>query len=199
MRLVILGLPGAGKGTQAGKIAEKYGLNAISTGEILRDAAQEKDRFGKEVQEYMSQGELVPDEWMNRLVKEYLEENEVEDDFILDGYPRTLQQARALEAYLQRKNQTLDAVLFLDVDEDVLRQRLLQRSKSQSLEEHAKSNGEEKKRQDDQPEVIKNRLQINKELTESLLEFYQQRNLLYVINGEGNPDTVFKTIKKAIK
>lgn len=189
MRLVILGLPGAGKGTQAENIAEKYGLNAISTGAILRDAAKEEGRFRKEVQEYMSQGELVPDEWMNRLVKDYLEENELEDDFILDGYPRTLQQAKALEAYLQRKNQTLDAVLFLDVDEDVLRQRLLQRSKSHSLE---------KKRQDDQPEVIENRLRINKELTESLLEFYQQRNLLYVINGEGDPDTVFKTIEKVI-
>lgn len=189
MRLVILGLPGAGKGTQAENIAEKYGLNAISTGAILRDAVKEEGRFRKEVQEYMSQGELVPDEWMNRLVKDYLEENELEDDFILDGYPRTLQQAKALEAYLQRKNQTLDAVLFLDVDEDVLRQRLLQRSKSHSLE---------KKRQDDQPEVIENRLRINKELTESLLEFYQQRNLLYVINGEGDPDTVFKTIEKVI-
>lgn len=189
MRLVILGLPGAGKGTQAENIAEKYGLNAISTGAILRDAAKEEGRFRKEVQEYMSQGELVPDEWMNRLVKDYLEENELEDDFILDGYPRTLQQAKALEAYLQRKNQTLDAVLFLDVDEYVLRQRLLQRSKSHSLE---------KKRQDDQPEVIENRLRINKELTESLLEFYQQRNLLYVINGEGDPDTVFKTIEKVI-
>ena len=91
MRLIILGLPGAGKGTQAKRIAEKYHLPAISTGEMLRETAKEKDIFGYKVQEYMNKGELVPDEWINSLVKSRLQEKDVENGFVLDGYPRTLQ------------------------------------------------------------------------------------------------------------
>lgn len=201
MRLVLLGLPGAGKGTQAKRIAEKYHLTAISTGEMLREATKEKDTFGLRVQEYMNKGELVPDEWINSLVKSRLQAKDVENGFVLDGYPRTLQQAKVLEAYLQSQNQNLDAVFFLDVSQDTLRHRLAQRGNLRSKEKQGNSQIEakrEKIRLDDKPEVIENRLHINKELMESLIHFYKERNLLYVINGEGDFDNVFDNINEGL-
>lgn len=201
MRLVLLGLPGAGKGTQAKRIAEEYHLTAISTGEMLREATKEKDTFGLRVQEYMNKGELVPDEWINSLVKSRLQEKDVENGFVLDGYPRTLQQAKVLEAYLQSQNQNLDAVFFLDVSQDTLRHRLAQRGNLRSKEKQGNSQIEakrEKIRLDDKPEVIENRLHINKELMESLIHFYKERNLLYVINGEGDFDNVFDNINEGL-
>ena len=201
MRVVLLGLPGAGKGTQAKRIAEKYHLTAISTGEMLREATKEKDTFGLRVQEYMNKGELVPDEWINSLVKSRLQEKDVENGFVLDGYPRTLQQAKVLEAYLQSQNQNLDAVFFLDVSQDTLRHRLVQRGNLRSKEKQGNSQIEakrEKIRLDDKPEVIENRLHINKELMESLIHFYKERNLLYVINGEGDFDNVFDNINEGL-
>lgn len=201
MRLVLLGLPGAGKGTQAKRIAEKYHLTAISTGEMLREATKEKNTFGLRVQEYMNKGELVPDEWINSLVKSRLQEKDVENGFVLDGYPRTLQQAKVFEAYLQSQNQNLDAVFFLDVSQDTLRHRLAQRGNLRSKEKQGNSQIEakrEKIRLDDKPEVIENRLHINKELMESLIHFYKERNLLYVINGEGDFDNVFDNINEGL-
>lgn len=201
MRLVLLGLPGAGKGTQAKRIAEKYHLTAISTGEMLREATKEKDTFGLRVQEYMNKGELVPDEWINSLVKSRLQEKDVENGFVLDGYPRTLQQAKVFEAYLQSQNQNLDAVFFLDVSQDTLRHRLAQRGNLRSKEKQGNSQIEakrEKIRLDDKLEVIENRLHINKELMESLIHFYKERNLLYVINGEGDFDNVFDNINEGL-
>jgi len=201
MRLVLLGLPGAGKGTQAKRIAEKYHLTAISTGEMLREATKVKDTFGLRVQEYMNKGELVPDEWINSLVKSRLQEKDVENGFVLDGYPRTLQQAKVLEAYLQSQNQNLDAVFFLDVSQDTLRHRLAQRGNLRSKEKQGNSQIEakrEKIRLDDKPEVIENRLHINKELMESLIHFYKEQNLLYVINGEGDFDNVFDNINEGL-
>ena len=201
MRLVLLGLPGAGKGTQAKRIAEEYHLTAISTGEMLREATKEKDTFGLRVQEYMNKGEPVPDEWINSLVKSRLQAKYVENGFILDGYQRTLQQAKMLEAYLQSQNQNLDAVFFLDVSQDTLRHRLAQRGNLRSKEKQGKSQIEsqrEKIRLDDKPEVIENRLHINKELMESLIHFYKERNLLYVINGEGDFDNVFDNINEGL-
>lgn len=201
MRLVLLGLPGAGKGTQAKRIAEEYHLTAISTGETLREATKEKDTFGLRVQEYMNKGELVPDEWINSLVKSRLQAKNVENGFVLDGYPRTLQQAKMLEAYLQSQNQNLDAVFFLDVSQDTLRHRLAQRGNLRSKEKQGNSQIESKRekiRLDDKPEVIENRLHINKELMESLINFYKERNLLYVINGEGDFDNVFDNINEGL-
>lgn len=201
MRLVLLGLPGAGKGTQAKRIAEEYHLTAISTGEMLREATKEKDTFGLRVQEYMNKGELVPDEWINSLVKSRLQAKDVENGFVLDGYPRTLQQAKMLEAYLQNQNQNLDAVFFLDVSQDTLRHRLVQRGNLRSKEKQGNSQIESKRekiRLDDKPEVIENRLHINKELMESLIHFYKERNLLYVINGEGDFDNVFDNINESL-
>lgn len=201
MRLVLLGLPGAGKGTQAKRIAEEYHLTAISTGEMLREATKEKDTFGLRVQEYMNKGELVPDEWINSLVKSRLQAKDVENGFVLDGYPRTLQQAKMLEAYLQSQNQNLDAIFFLDVSQNTLRHRLVQRGNLRSKEKQGNSQIESKRekiRLDDKPEVIENRLHINKELMESLIHFYKERNLLYVINGEGDFDNVFDNINEGL-
>ncbi|HAP2910214.1 TPA: adenylate kinase [Enterococcus faecalis] len=201
MRLVLLGLPGAGKGTQAKRIAEEYHLTAISTGEMLREATKEKDTFGLRVQEYMNKGELVPDEWINSLVKSRLQAKDVENGFVLDGYPRTLQQAKMLEAYLQSQNQNLDAVFFLDVSQDTLRHRLAQRGNLRSKEKQGNSQIESKRekiRLDDKLEVIENRRHINKELMESLIHFYKERNLLYVINGEGDFDNVFDNINEGL-
>ena len=201
MRLVLLGLPGAGKGTQAKRIAEEYHLTAISTGEMLREATKEKDTFGLRVQEYMNKGELVPDEWINSLAKSRLQAKDVENGFVLDGYPRTLQQAKMLEAYLQSQNQNLDAVFFLDVSQDTLRHRLAQRGNLRSKEKQGNSQIESKRekiRLDDKLEVIENRIHINKELMESLIHFYKERNLLYVINGEGDFDNVFDNINEGL-
>ena len=201
MRLVLLGLPGAGKGTQAKRIAEEYHLTAISTGEMLREATKEKDTFGLRVQEYMNKGELVPDEWINSLAKSRLQAKDVENGFVLDGYPRTLQQAKMLEADLQSQNQNLDAVFFLDVSQDTLRHRLAQRGNLRSKEKQGNSQIESKRekiRLDDKLEVIENRLHINKELMESLIHFYKERNLLYVINGEGDFDNVFDNINEGL-
>ena len=201
MRLVLLGLPGAGKGTQAKRIAEEYHLTAISTGEMLREATKEKDTFGLRVQEYMNKGELVPDEWINSLAKSRLQAKDVENGFVLEGYPRTLQQAKMLEAYLQSQNQNLDAVFFLDVSQDTLRHRLAQRGNLRSKEKQGNSQIESKRekiRLDDKLEVIENRLHINKELMESLIHFYKERNLLYVINGEGDFDNVFDNINEGL-
>lgn len=201
MRLVLLGLPGAGKGTQAKRIAEEYHLTAISTGEMLREATKEKDTFGLRVQEYMNKGELVPDEWINSLVRSRLQAKYVENGFVLDGYPRTLQQAKMLEAYLQSQNQNLDAVFFLDVSQDTLRHRLAQRGNLRSKEKQGNSQIESKRKKirlDDKPKVIENRLHINKELMESLIHFYKERNLLYVINGEGDFDNVFDNINEGL-
>ena len=201
MRLVLLGLPGAGKGTQAKRIAEEYHLTAISTGEMLREATKEKDTFGLRVQEYMNKGELVPDEWINSLAKSRLQAKDVENGFVLDGYPRTLQQAKMLEAYLQSQNQNLDADFFLDVSQDMLRHRLAQRWNLRSKEKQGNSQIESKRekiRLDDKLEVIENRLHINKELMESLIHFYKERNLLYVINGEGDFDNVFDNINEGL-
>ncbi|OGX77422.1 adenylate kinase [Enterococcus faecalis] len=201
MRLVLLGLPGAGKGTQAKRIAEEYHLTAISTGEMLREATKEKDTFGLRVQEYMNKGELVPDEWINSLAKSRLQAKDVENGFVLDGYPRTLQQAKMLEAYLHSQNQNLDAVFFLDVSQDTLRHRLAQRGNLRSKEKQGNSQIESKRekiRLDDKLEVIENRLHINKELMESLIHFYKERNLLYVINGEGDFDNVFDNINEGL-
>ena len=201
MSLVLLGLPGAGKGTQAKRIAEEYHLTAISTGEMLREATKEKDTFGLRVQEYMNKGELVPDEWINSLAKSRLQAKDVENGFVLDGYPRTLQQAKMLEAYLQSQNQNLDAVFFLDVSQDTLRHRLAQRGNLRSKEKQGNSQIESKRekiRLDDKLEVIENRLHINKELMESLIHFYKERNLLYVINGEGDFDNVFDNINEGL-
>ncbi|EHG5966262.1 adenylate kinase [Enterococcus faecalis] len=201
MRLVLLGLPGAGKGTQAKRIAEEYHLTAISTGEMLREATKEKDTFGLRVQEYMNKGELVPDEWINSLAKSRLQAKDVENGFVLDGYPRTLQQAKMLEAYLQSQNQNLDAVFFLDVSQDTLRHRLAQRGNLRSKEKQGNSQIESKRekiRLDDKLEVIEDRLHINKELMESLIHFYKERNLLYVINGEGDFDNVFDNINEGL-
>ncbi|MDK0489591.1 adenylate kinase [Enterococcus faecalis] len=201
MRLVLLGLPGAGKGTQAKRIAEEYHLTAISTGEMLREATKEKDTFGLRVQEYMNKGELVPDEWINSLAKSRLQAKDVENGFVLDGYPRTLQQAKMLEAYLQSQNQNLDAVFFLDVSQDTLRHWLAQRGNLRSKEKQGNSQIESKRekiRLDDKLEVIENRLHINKELMESLIHFYKERNLLYVINGEGDFDNVFDNINEGL-
>lgn len=201
MRLVLLGLPGAGKGTQAKRIAEKYHLTAISTGEMLREAAKEKDTFGLRVQEYMNKGELVPDEWINSLVKSRLQEKDVENGFVLDGYPRTLQQAKMLEVYLQSQNRDLDAVFFLDVSQDTLRHRLAKRGTLRLKAKQGNAQNEAKRgeiRLDDKPEVIENRLRINEGLIESLIHFYKERNLLHVINGEGTLDNVFDNINESL-
>ena len=201
MRLVLLGLPGAGKGTQAKRIAEKYHLTAISTGEMLREAAKEKDTFGLRVQEYMNKGELVPDEWINSLVKSRLQAKDVENGFVLDGYPRTLQQAKMLEVYLQSQNRDLDAVFFLDVSQDTLRHRLAKRGALRLKAKQGNAQNEAKRgeiRLDDKPEVIENRLRINEGLIESLIHFYKERNLLHVINGEGTLDNVFDNINESL-
>ncbi|HFD0877429.1 TPA: adenylate kinase family protein [Enterococcus faecium] len=190
-----------GKAPKLKKIAEKYHLTAISTGEMLREATKEKDTFGLRVQEYMNKGELVPDEWINSLVKSRLQAKDVENGFVLDGYPRTLQQAKMLEAYLESQNQNLDAVFFLDVSQDTLRHRLAQRGNLRSKEKQGNSQIESKRekiRLDDKLEVIENRLHINKELMESLIHFYKERNLLYVINGEGDFDNVFDNINEGL-
>lgn len=193
VNLIILGMPGAGKGTQAKKIAMEYQVTPISTGEMFRSASEIGGDFGERVQEYMDKGALVPDDVTNRLVEMRLQEDDVRKGFILDGYPRTLAQAKALEGFLQSSKRSLDAVLFLEVSTETLRKRL--RARPATPLEKGKA---PHSRKDDQPEVIEERFRVNERLIHALLTFYQERNLVHIIDGEAEPDVVFERLKHVL-
>jgi len=182
IRVVFLGPPGAGKGTQAVRIAEKYNVPHISTGDILRAAVKEGTELGKIAKEYMDKGELVPDEIIIRIIKERLSQEDVKKNgFILDGFPRTLPQAEALDKMLEELGMPLDKVIYLNVDDEEIVKRLLARGRA-----------------DDTEEVIRNRLKVYREQTAPLIDYYASKGLLVEINGVGDIDEITRKIEESL-
>ena len=177
MRLILMGPPGAGKGTQAKVIAEKYGVPAVSTGDIFRANVSEGTPLGQEAQRYMDAGDYVPDEVTNGMVRDRLAETDAASGFLLDGYPRTLAQVDELDAMLADLDASLDAVVLLVVDEDELVSRLVQRAQSDG-------------RSDDTEEVVRHRQEVYHEQTEPLVEVYSRRGLVRTVDGIGSVEEV---------
>ena len=212
MNLILMGLPGAGKGTQAEKIVEKYAIPHISTGDMFRSAIKEGTALGNEAKTYMDKGELVPDEVTIGIVKERLSKPDCEKGFLLDGFPRTVAQAEALERLLNELNTKLDYVLHRKVPTEKLIERLTGRRicptcgatyhvefnppKQEGICDH--DGTELIQREDDQPETVKNRLDVNIEQTQPLLDFYEDKGYLVAIDGDQDIDEVFNQIDDTI-
>jgi adenylate kinase len=174
MRLILLGPPGAGKGTQAKVLVDTYGIPLLSTGDILRSAIRAGTPMGLAAKEIMDRGDLVSDEIVNGIVSERLDQDDCRAGFILDGFPRTIPQAEALDDILAGKGMKLDAVVWMYADRDVLVDRIVNR---------AREAGAGTARGDDNPEVIRNRLDVYREQTEPLVFHYQDQGLLKVVSG----------------
>ncbi|CUR56881.1 Adenylate kinase [metagenome] len=185
MRLIIMGPPGAGKGTQAKTIAGRFGIPAISTGDIFRANVSAGTPLGVEAQRYMDAGEYVPDEVTNLMVRNRIDEEDAIPGFLLDGYPRTLQQVEELDGMIAFTGHSLDTVLVLAVDDEELVQRLLQRAQSEG-------------RADDTEEVIRRRQELYNEQTAPLIEVYRERGLLLEVDGMGDVDDVTKRLSEAL-
>lgn len=208
MRIVLLGPPGAGKGTQAVRIAETYEIPHISTGDILREAVRQKTELGRTAESYMTKGELVPDEVVIGIVAERTEQPDCAKGFLLDGFPRTVTQAKALDEVLSERHNELDAVVSLEVDEDEVVRRLGSRrmctkcgaigTGGEAAKTCASCGGELVTRADDQPDAIRRRLQVYKDQTEPLIEYYSAKGILKSIEAIGAVDEVFARIEKSL-
>jgi len=208
-RIIFLGPPGAGKGTQAEKLSKYLGIKKISTGDILREAVYNGTDLGKKAKEYMERGELVPDDIMIGLIEEAIGS---ERNFILDGFPRTLKQAESLDDMLSKKNLCITHVLLMNVPDEEIITRISKRRicpKCQTVynlvynppknDETCDRCGEKLvQRKDDSEEVVKNRLRVYKESTQPIVGFYEVRGLVRVIEGSGTPEEVFKRITEVL-
>ncbi|OPB35264.1 adenylate kinase [Bartonella taylorii] len=191
MRIVLLGPPGAGKGTQAKMLTEEYHIPQLSTGDMLREVITRETEVGKKAKAVMSSGALVPDSIVNQIVSERIDESDCVNGFVLDGYPRTVGQAEALQQILQSKNMRLDAVIELSVDEDALIERMKKR-----VEETIAAGGQV--RSDDNPVAFAKRLVEYREKTAPLSNFYSERGLLKVIDGMIGITEISHMIKKCL-
>ncbi|MHA1583245.1 MAG: adenylate kinase [Candidatus Baldrarchaeia archaeon] len=212
MRIILLGPPGSGKGTQAKLLSKKYSIPHIAMGDILREEVARKTPLGKKVNVYMSKGELVPDEIVIEVLKKRLQEADCVDGFILDGFPRTLNQAKALDNMLNELNLKIDAVIYIDVpDEEIMKRLSLRRTckvcgRIYNLHYNPPKQdgkcdvcgGELIIRDDDKPEVIKNRLKVYNDQTKPLVDYYESHKLLIRINGVDSIDKVFQQIVKEL-
>ena len=185
MRLIILGPPGAGKGTQATRIAQTFGIPAISTGDIFRANIKNETPLGLQVKEVLASGGYVTDDITNAIVRDRLFEPDAEQGFLLDGYPRTAPQVEALDAILAEHDHALQAVLELTVDEDAVVERLLKRAQTDG-------------RSDDTEEVIRERQAIYRRENAPLTEVYSARGLLVQVDGMGSVDEVFERVRGAL-
>ncbi|WP_103021533.1 adenylate kinase [Salinibacter altiplanensis] len=207
MRLIIFGPPGAGKGTQAGLLETRHGITQISTGDILRDAMAQETDLGKKAKSYIDAGELVPDALVRDLSEQAIAD-EGHDDFVLDGYPRTDQQAEWLTAFLESNDTPLDAVLSMEVPDDVLVRRLSRRRVHEETGETYHLDHDPPpddvdadlivQRSDDEPETIQNRLDVYREETEPLAAYYEERGLLVSVDGTGEIEEVFGRVEAAL-
>lgn len=187
MNLVIFGGPGSGKGTQSARLIDNYGLYHISTGELLRDHIKRQTEIGKTANEYISKGQLIPDDLMIDIIEEVLDkEAKDKKGVILDGFPRTIKQAEALEDFLKSRGTDIHAVIGLEVPDEELTDRLIKRAT-------------ESGRSDDNPETIKKRLDVYHTQTTPLREHYIGKEKYIPINGTGNIDEIFEAIKAGLK
>lgn len=213
MNLIIMGLPGAGKGTQAERIIDTYGIPHISTGDMFRDAMKNETALGLEAKSYIDKGALVPDDVTNGIVQDRLGESDTDSGFLLDGFPRTIEQTEALEVILANLGKKIDAVINIHVKEDVLVERLAGRFICRTCgATYHKVNNPPKvegtcdrcgghefyQREDDKPETVKNRLAVNIEGSKPILDFYDKANLLHTIDGNRAIDQVLVDVKAII-
>ncbi len=192
MRLIFLGPPGAGKGTQAKRLTDKYGIPQLSTGDMLRAAVNDGSEIGKRAKEVMDAGGLVSDDIVNQIVSERIEQPDCEKGFILDGYPRTVPQAKVLGENLREKNLVLDAVIELKVDEEALVRRIENR-----VAETVAAGGTV--RSDDNPESFRKRLSEYREKTAPLSKHYEEQGELVVLDGMAHVDQVTQAIEAVLE
>lgn len=212
VNLVLMGLPGAGKGTQAERIVEKYNIPHISTGDMFRAAIKDSTELGLQAKSFMDKGELVPDEVTIGIVRERLSQDDCSQGFLLDGFPRTVAQAEALEKILSDLDRQLQYVINIDVDKNILMERLTGRRicKSCGATYHLVFNppaimdvcdrcgGELYQRADDNEETVQNRLDVNLKQTQPLLDFYEAKGYVRNINGQQDINIVFEDINKLL-
>lgn len=207
MRLIIFGPPGAGKGTQAALLEERRGITQISTGDILREAMSEETPLGKKAKSYIEAGELVPDKLVRQLAEQAIAD-EGYDDFVLDGYPRTRQQAEWLTEFLEEHETPLDVVLSLKVPDEVLVQRLSRRrvhaetGETYHLDHDPPPEDVDPdlivQRSDDEPETVRNRLEVYREETAPLASYFEERGVLISVDGVGDVEDVFQRIAEVV-
>ena len=212
MRIVMLGAPGSGKGTQAKLLQDQYGLQQLSTGDLLRSAVVEQTSLGLQAKAVMDAGELVSDQIVLAMIKERISKQDVANDFILDGYPRNLMQAQDLETVLGELGIELDAAVLMDVSFDVLMKRLTGRrscsmtgrllniyfSPQEELDACLQAGGELLQRDDDNEETIGRRLKVYEEQTAPLVDHYRQQGILCSVAAEGAVEEVYGRLKKAL-
>ena len=208
MKILLIGPPGGGKGTQAKKLSSKFNIPQISTGDMLRDHVKRMSELGIEAKEFMDKGELVPDELILKMMESKLSDNDCNNGYILDGFPRTLPQAKGLDALLDNIDSNLDKVIIIKVDDDVIIDRMSGRRvhKNSGRIYHIKYNPPKNEgldditneplsiRSDDKKETVKNRLKIYHDLTKPLINFYNIKNILFEVNGENEIEDVFANI-----
>ena len=208
MKIIMLGAPGAGKGTQAKKIAEKYSIPHISTGDIFRANIKEGTELGKKAKEYMDKGALVPDELVCDLVVDRISQDDAKNGYVLDGFPRTIPQAEALDAALNKINEKVDYAIDVDVPDDNIINRMSGRracvacggtyhvvfnpTKTEGVCDAC--GGQLILRDDDQPETVKNRLKVYHDQTQPLIDYYTKKNILKSVDGTQDMSKVFDSI-----
>ena len=212
MKIIMLGAPGAGKGTQAKKIAEKYSIPHISTGDIFRANIKNNTELGKKAKTYMDKGELVPDELVVDLIMDRFKEADCANGYVLDGFPRTIPQAEALDKALAANNETVDYAINVEVpDENIINRMSGRRAcvncgatyhvvhNPPKVENECDTcNGELILRDDDKPETVKNRLDVYHTQTQPLIDFYTERKVLVEVDGTQSMDKVFDDIMKIL-
>ena len=191
MRMIFIGPPGAGKGTQAQRLVEKHGIVQLSTGEILRAAAASGSEIGQRAKALMDRGELVPDEVVVDIISDRIDEPDCKKGFILDGFPRTVGQAEALDKLLAEKGLKLDGVIELEVQDDILVSRIEGRASEQAASGKARA--------DDNVETLKKRLAVYHKQTAPLLPYYREKGVLKSVDGMGDIETVAAQIDELVQ
>ena len=210
MKILLIGPPGGGKGTQAKKISSKFNIPQISTGDMLREHVKKMSPLGIKAKEFMDSGELVPDNLILEMMKKKLSDNECQNGYILDGFPRTLPQAEGLDRILNEINSKLNNVIIIEVNDNAIIDRMSGRRvhKNSGRIYHVKFNPPKNDgldditneplsiRSDDKKETVKNRLEIYHDITKPLINYYHKKNILSTVNGEDQIDNVFSNIIK---